>query len=213
VDAQARDAHRTQQGFVKGFVPLNHLLRRNLIVTLAALLFAGMPGAYGQNNSLQELVQISADRLQLARKVALAKWDSGAAVEDPAREQKVIDAAVKQGQEKGLDGAQVASFFQAQIEANKVIQYSLLSTWRGLGQAPAHGPVDLTKEIRPQLDRIQVQIIEALSGTATVRSNPGCAVDLARTVQSYLKTHDWPPDSRDAVALERSMGATCFAGP
>jgi chorismate mutase len=198
---------------VKGFVSVNHLLRRNLIVTLAALLFVGIPGAYGQNNSLQDLVQISADRLQLARKVALAKWDSGASVEDPAREQQVIDAAVKQGQESGLDASWVANFFKAQIEANKVIQYSLLSTWLGIGQAPAHSPVDLTKEIRPQLDRIQVQLIEALSGTATVRSSPGCAADLARTVRSYLKAHDWPPDSRDAVALERSMGATCSSGP
>jgi chorismate mutase len=194
-------------------VPVKPLLRRNLIMTLAAVLSAGIEGAYGQNNSLQALVQISAERLQLAEKVAFAKWDSGARVEDPAREQQVIDNAVKQGQQSGLDPAQVADFFKAQVEANKVVQYSLLSTWLGIGHAPAHSPVDLTREIRPQLDRIQVQLIEALSGTATIRSNPGCSVDLARTVQSYRKAHNWPPDFRDAVALERAMGATCSSGP
>ena len=83
---------------------------------------------------LQSLVETSARRLVIAKQVALAKWDDGTAVEDAPREAKVIAGAVKDGESVGLEPASVANFFRAQIEANKVVQYSLLADWRRSGK-------------------------------------------------------------------------------
>src|SRR6202000_2488708 len=65
---------------------------------------------------LQPLVKASAERIDLAREVALAKWDSGAAVEDLIREQQVIQAVVRAAPQRGLDESFVANFFRGQIE-------------------------------------------------------------------------------------------------
>ena len=78
-----------------------------------------------------------------------AKWDSGKAVEDAPREAQVILGAVKDGAAKGLNGASVSNFFNAQIEANKIVQYALLLADGIAGKAPDHAPVDLVKAIRP----------------------------------------------------------------
>jgi chorismate mutase len=51
--------------------------------------------AYAQKakDKLQPLVETSARRLAIAEQVAQAKWDSGAPVEDAAREAQVIASA------------------------------------------------------------------------------------------------------------------------
>ena len=105
--------------------------------------------AYPQKtrDTLQPLVEISAQRLAIAEQVALAKWDSGTPVEDAAREAQVIASATEAAESRGLDAAWVSNLFRAQIEANKLVQYSLLAVWRRLGKAPDHTPVDLGKSM------------------------------------------------------------------
>jgi chorismate mutase len=180
-----------------------------VIPVFLGILILGTVAAHGDNDALQAMVETSAQRLELAKKVALAKWDSGANVEDPEREAQVIGNAAKEGQAKGLDPAQVSEFFQAQIEANKVIQYSLLSAWLVAGSAPPHAAVDLAKEIRPQLDQIQIQLIDQLAESSSDRASHACRLNVAHAVAAYLAAHRLNPDSRDAVAIERAMAATC----
>jgi chorismate mutase-like protein len=73
------------------------------------------------------LVETSAHRLEIAKQVALAKWDSGSEVEDRTREDHVVASAVNAGNARGLDRALVTSFFEAQIEASELAQYTLLA--------------------------------------------------------------------------------------
>jgi chorismate mutase len=183
--------------------------RRSQPSLLLLFLISAACIAHAESNPLEALVQTSAHRLQLATKVALAKWDSGASVEDPVREKQVIDNAVREGQSRNLDPAQVEAFFRAQIEANKVIQYSLLSNWFAAGSAPPHGPIDLAGEIRPQLDEIQKELIEELADTASLRSDASCPRKVARAIDAYLKTEAWERNSRPTVAIQRALGATC----
>ena len=53
--------------------------------------------AYPQNtrDTLQPLVETSAQRLALAEQVALSKWDSGTPVENGAHEAQIIASATK----------------------------------------------------------------------------------------------------------------------
>jgi chorismate mutase len=157
---------------------------------------------------LQRLVETSAERLAIAEEVALAKWDSGAPVEDEAREAQVISGAVKAAEARGLKADEVSRFFKAQIEANKEVQYSLLAEWRRAGSAPDHEPVSLAL-IRPKLDQLELEFIDELSGTATIRASPSCSVSIARTVGKYVSAHNNEMGSVQAVALDRALAATC----
>jgi len=147
--------------------------------------------AYSQNarDKLQPLVETSARRLALAEQVALAKWDSGTPVEDAAREAQVIASATKAAESRNLDAAWVSNFFRAQIEANKLVQYSLLAEWRRLGQAPDHRPISLAKVIRPELDQVEATLIGELAEAAEIRASASCRADIARAVGKYVSAH------------------------
>jgi chorismate mutase len=160
-------------------------------------------------DQLQPLVETSARRLNLAQEVAFAKWDNGTAVEDPPREHLVIASAVNEGQTEGLDPVVVSNFFRAQIEANKVVQSSLLSIWHKAGKAPDHQTKDLAATIRPELDEIQKQLIEELVSTAPVRASSTCRLDLAKAVSGYETTHQLSAADVQATALNQSLAAFC----
>lgn len=104
-------------------------LSKRKLTRVIAFTITGISAARGQDaiDRLHPLVETSVRRLLIAGQVALAKWDSGAAVEDVPREAQVIRNAVRDGDSKGLDPTSLSNFFKAQIEANKVIQYSLLA--------------------------------------------------------------------------------------
>jgi chorismate mutase len=160
-------------------------------------------------NQLQPLVETSARRLNLAQDVAYSKWDTGTPVEDPPREEHVIASAVNGGKAEGLDSVVVSRFFRAQIEANKIVQSSLLAAWHKAGKAPDHQAKNLSTTIRPQLDEIQKQLIEELAGTAPVRSSSTCRVDLAQAVSGYITTHQLGAADVQATALKQSLATFC----
>ena len=165
---------------------------------------------WGQStiDRLQPLVETSARRLVLAKQVALAKWGSRVPVEDPTREAQVITAAAKEGELKGLSRQFVSDFLAAQIEANKLVQYSLLAAWHRAGGAPKHHhPVSLTDDIRAQLDQIEAALIAELMETKDIRTSASCQDAAAKAVAKYL-THR-PLGSLLAVALDRASEANC----
>src|SRR5258708_33118290 len=69
--------------------------------------------------------------------------DTGTQVEDTTREAQVIASAIEAGESRALDQKVMSNFFRSQIEANRLVQYSLLAEWRRAGKAPDHAPVDL----------------------------------------------------------------------
>jgi chorismate mutase len=170
----------------------------------------GTARAQTATERLQPLVEISARRLTIAEQVALAKWDSNAAVEDAPRELEVIMSAVKDGELKGLDRTFVFNFFRAQIEANKIVQYSLLAHWHRVGRAPAHRPINLATSIRPHLDKLQTELIGELAETADIRASADCHEYVAKATGKYLAElkHDALP--LEAIALDRALAATCI---
>jgi chorismate mutase len=186
-----------------------HLNKRKLQMVIA-LIIGGTSTARGQGaiDRLQPLVETSARRLLIAERVALAKWDSGAAVEDRPREAQVIKDAVKEGDPRGLDPTSVADFFKAQIEANKVVQYSLLADWRRSGTVPVHASINLAT-IRPELDQLQKALIAELADTVTIRANTTCRADVAKAVGKYVSVHKHDVGSLHSIALDRALAASC----
>jgi len=184
-------------------MPMQQQLTIRAILTVALTTAAH---AQSRIDRLQPLVAVSAKRLAIAERVALAKWDRGTAVEDANREAQVVRAAVASAKEKGLSQQFISTWFSAQIEANKLVQYSLLGEWRRRGRAPEHKPIDLGY-VRQELDQLQEQLIQALADTGRSR-DATCQADVAKAVGRYVARRPrYSPAS--AVALDRAFATFC----
>ena len=117
---------------------------------------------------LEPLRQAIDQRLLLAQDVARAKWNAQAPIEDLPREEQVIAAAVRQGAALGLPEAWVRSVFRAQIEASKTVQRDLYRRWQAEGAGRFDDAPDLSKAIRPQLDRLTTQMLRAMADNRAV---------------------------------------------
>ena len=102
-------------------------------------------------------------RLDLASSVAAHKWDHQLAVAAPAREQQVLSQVRDMAPDYQLLPERAAQFFNDQIEANKLVQYTLLDRWTTLGQRPPVPGLDLANELRPRLDKLQAALLFELS--------------------------------------------------
>jgi chorismate mutase len=155
---------------------------------------------------LIEVARVIEQRIALADTVAAAKWPTRGPIDDPAREQVVLDAAADGAIQRGLDPDPVRVIFRDQIEASKVVQYGLFSHWAAVPEdAPITVP-DLS-QIRPILDQITGQILDELETSHHLRSTPRCEPALAvarRDVQA--KNH---LDSLHRAALGRALDSVC----
>ena len=184
-------------------------LKKLALVAAWIILAEGSGHPQDAIDKLQPLVGTSARRLAIAEQVALAKWDSGAPVEDAFREDHVIINTTKAGKSRGLDPTSVSNFFRAQIEANKLVQNSLLAEWRRVGKAPDHTPVDLASTIRPELDEVDNALIAELKESAAIRATASCRTDIAKAVGKYASGHKNQFSPLKIIALDRALASAC----
>jgi chorismate mutase len=157
--------------------------------------------------SLAPLLETINQRLAIADQVALTKWDSGKSIQDSPREVQVIANAQKAALIYKLNPEEIGQFLAAQIEANKLVQYALLSQWNAQGKAPNTPRPDLANDVRPKLDQIQTTLLERYAAFASYRSHPSCAAWLAHAIQNSGK------DEPHQMALIRATGELCIATP
>lgn len=143
---------------------------RALVIAPLLLLFLSVgvgarPHSVGEIARADRLLALLDQRLLISEDVARAKWTSGAAIEDPAREKAVVEGFVTQAQAAGVDAEFAQQFILAQIEASKVRQRELFARWKHERQPPFANPPDLPKDIRPRLDTLSAQLIESLLET------------------------------------------------
>lgn len=145
------------------------------------------------NESLQQLVQLIDDRLDLADDVARYKWTAHQPIEDLAREQAIIQSLGHQAGKHGLPVAWSEAFFRAQIEASKSEQRALFAKWGETHPNGFKNPPHLTTVTRPKLDAINRQLFAILSSTWGQIRNPLCQpviVDLVATRQQASALRD-----------------------
>ncbi|MET9518036.1 chorismate mutase [Streptomyces sp. NPDC002994] len=168
------------------------------VVTVAAVFGAGTSPTQAQPRTpyeaparpvLEPLVGLAAERVLLANQVAAAKYGTDSPIDDPSREQQVLDAVAAEARGLGLDPAEATAVFKDQIEANKLVQRELFRTWdSGTARPPEHRPT--LAEIRPLIDSINHRLLAELSATDAVRHGARCAVRLVtaeRTVTGRLR--------------------------
>jgi chorismate mutase len=99
---------------------------------------------------------------------------------------------------------------RAQIEANKVVQYSLLAEWRREGRAPDHTPVNLASTIRAELDEVDKALIAELEESKVIRASASCRTDIANAVGKYASAHKKQFSPLKAIALDRALAIACI---
>jgi chorismate mutase-like protein len=105
----------------------------------------------------------AADRLALIPDVARHKWNTAAAIADPEREQRLIEAAIVKGRQVGLPDHVTRVAIEAQIIASKQMQEELIQSWRGQGQGRFTSIPKFIEETRPKIEETTDRLIRELS--------------------------------------------------
>jgi chorismate mutase len=159
------------------------------------------------HETLDPLADVSAERVQIADLVAAAKFGTTSPIDDPAREQAVLDAAAARSVELGIDPEVSKRVFRDQIEANKLVQRALFERWTAHpDEAPKERP-DLAKEVRPKLDRITTQLLDQLRDTQRIRKSLTCKgfLVVAYVRADYVRSLD----TLHERGLRRALESVC----
>ncbi|AMC34259.1 gamma subclass chorismate mutase AroQ [Janthinobacterium sp. B9-8] len=125
-----------------------------------------------KEQQVHHLFRLIAQRLEVAPLVARSKWNSGGAINDPVREQFILEEVQKQALAIGLNPRFAADFFQAQFDAGKLIQQQLHQEWQQQNQAPFSPAPDLARDVRPVLDALSPQLLTAIKQVEADRCQP-----------------------------------------
>ncbi|GAA1712393.1 chorismate mutase [Kribbella yunnanensis] len=150
----------------------------------------------GRLGSLTDLI---VERLRVSDDVAASKFGTDRPIDDPVREQQVLDGVRKQAADLGLDPDAVAAFFQDQITASKIVQRGLFARWTAHpDEAPTTRP-DLA-QIRARLDQLTTALLQQLDTTEDLRAKPRrCTAELAFAVDSTVVLQRLDPLHRRAL--------------
>lgn len=178
---------------------------RHPFIALALLLIACVARAetvaiHSAEDDVRHVFELVQTRLSLMRAVAAWKYANNAPVTDAAREQRVLDASVAEAQRLGIEPASARELFAVQIRIASDVQEHFIATWR-----KQHGSServrDLNQELRPELDRIGAQLLQAI-----YLALPELArTDFARHYQSSAAVIDVP--SIDAADRDQLLAA------
>ncbi|MFF4283368.1 gamma subclass chorismate mutase AroQ [Streptomyces kronopolitis] len=159
-------------------------------------------------SSLHRLAELSAQRLATADLVAAAKWGTNTPIDDPAREQQVIDTVRAQAAKVGADPRTIEMIFRDQMTANKIVQRGLYQSWeRDPSKVPDERP-DLAKDVRPVIDRIDSELVQAIAEY----SRPSHACDRPLSATTMQVRHEKRLDLLHYRALNRSLNSVCGVG-
>lgn len=176
------------------------------VVAVCAVLMGATPAT--ASTSLWQLTDLAAQRVQIADKVAAAKFGTSSPIDDPVREQQIYDSVSAQAPALGLDPADAVRFFKAQVEANKVVQRGLYARWTAHpGEAPMTRP-DLATEVRPEIDRLNSSLLAELAETRSLRSSISCGWQ--QPVAARLVDIVRELDTLHARALDAAVAVTCL---
>ena len=182
---------------------LARLLGASVIVISAGCGAAPAPAAPApappEAETMGRLTDLVVERITLGDVVAAAKFGTPAPIDDPAREQQVLDQVAAAAPGAGVDPAEATRFFRDQIEANKVVQRGLYQRWTAEPDLrPARAP-DLAAEVRPRLDRLTTALLGGLRDTAGVRIPAASDLAAGRT----------DLDALHRTALEVALRSVC----
>ena len=148
-------------------------------------LYASLHNSWGMQAALPEdaqvaryqlqvdrLLQLMQQRLMIAHDVALWKWNQRRSIEDSQREQELLAQLRQQATAYNLEPDQVSAFFQAQIEAGKLIQTTDFQKWQREGVKSFDNVPSLNQTLRPLVDQLGTELLSVLAELTPVLACP-----------------------------------------
>jgi len=155
----------------ESFAEVKTASKRQVILIAAILtsLCAGCDSRDGATHSAQrepasaarDMTVVLERRLALMPAVARWKWERGLPIEDRAREAIVITDFVNRAEARGLDRTFAERLITEQIDAAKVVQRECFQRWRQQPPPADSVVLDLSRDVRPQIDRLTEELIDA----------------------------------------------------
>jgi len=173
-----------------------------MLLLLNACQTAPMTSPVAQWREIDRLLVLIDQRLDVATEVAQAKWNSGAAIDDPVRESKILhDLATTLPDAAQADRDFILHFFQAQFDAGKIIQRSLHAQWLQQRHPPFSQPPDLSRDIRPELDRLTPMLIISLRQVRPLLTNASARAYLKQRAEQLVAVNDEPAVRQQAIGI------------
>ncbi len=149
------------------------------------------------------MLALVAQRLSLMPAVATYKWQHQLAVYDAAREESLLEQLALRAAALGIDAEAARALFGVQMRLARGVQERTITRLRerGLQGAPVS---DLQTELRPRLDRISGQLLEAIAVALPALQAPGLAERYAAEGARVLAAVGL--DAREAEELVAALG-------
>jgi chorismate mutase len=135
---------------------------------------------------LLPLVDAAAQRLQTADPVAASKFLTGGQVDDPKREQQVIDAVTADASTQHVDAAYVHDVFRNQIDATDSLEHSRFAQWKIDPSAAPSATPDLSAS-RTEIDRLNHTMVSEIAAQWARLNSPSCRADLYQAVDAVVR--------------------------
>ena len=156
---------------------------------------------------LLTLIDAAAQRLQTADPVAAYKYRTGGAVDDPTREQQVIDSVTAAAGANHIDPAYVGDIFRNQMDATSSVEYTRFAQWKiDPAAVPATAP-DLA-QTRMMIDRLNQTMVREMAAQWDELHAPTCPAnrDAAMTAVTASRGLDAVYQSALAYATHAYCG-------
>jgi chorismate mutase len=151
-----------------------------------------IPAAAADSGPLTRLVDEAAQRLLTADPVAASKYLTGDPVDDPAREQQVIDSVTAFASAKHIDANFVIDAFRNQIDATDSLEHSRFAAWKiDPGSAPKSAP-DLSTT-RDAISHLNEAIVDEMAAQWNALQAPTCRADLKQAKAAAIALHHFDP--------------------
>jgi chorismate mutase len=147
---------------------------------------------------LTKLVDDAAQRLLTADPVAAFKYVTGGAVDDPAREQEVLDSVTKAAVDNGVDPGFVHDVFRDQIDATAFVEHSRFAEWKiNPGSVPGSAP-DLSSS-RDTINALNEAMVDDIAQQWDTLQANTCRADIDRAKAAVVATRHLDPLYRRAL--------------
>jgi chorismate mutase len=178
-------------------------------VVTAAVALAPAASAQANNESFVTLVDVSAQRALIADDVAAFKFNTGGSIEDPAREQVLLDTVADLSAQMDVDPTIAQAIFRDEIDGNKIVQYGLFDLWTAHPElTPTEWP-DLTTVIRPELDKITTELMDQIKATADLQVAKNCGEQLDAATNVVEQNRHL--DRLHSQALHHALARVCHS--
>jgi chorismate mutase len=153
---------------------------------------------------VDDLLTLMRQRLLVQHEVARYKWHAHLPISDAKREQQLLASAEEHARDLGLEPGFVRAFFQAQMQAGKLVQQDDFDGWRSRDTIPPATGRDLMA-LRLQIDSLNRKLLQALQ-----EANPSLRKEGRKAVESRAEV---VLQGQGITAEVRRAACTTLLGP